>query len=85
MPEQSNPAHSACECGHPWFDHDSRGCGIDSFLTGPCSCKTVGPPCAHCGHTASEHGAHSGLCGVDGCECETFVGTGPQPWEVARG
>jgi hypothetical protein len=33
---------TTCECGHPWFDHDSRGCGVDSFLTGPCPCKRTG-------------------------------------------
>jgi hypothetical protein len=33
-----------CECGHPWFDHDRRGCGVDSFLHGPCPCKLTGPP-----------------------------------------
>jgi hypothetical protein len=34
---------ATCECGHPWFDHDSRGCGVDSFLDGPCPCKVTGP------------------------------------------
>lgn len=40
--------------------------------------------CEHCGHGAGDHGARSGLCGDVGCECEVFVGAGPQPWEVER-
>lgn len=34
---------STCECGYPWFDHDDRGCGVDSFLSGPCPCRLTGP------------------------------------------
>jgi hypothetical protein len=37
-------SRSTCECGHPWFDHDRRGCGVDSFLTGPCPCTLSDDP-----------------------------------------
>ena len=43
--EPANAGADLCvDCLHPWIAHDSRGCGIDSFLDGPCSCTRTGPP-----------------------------------------